>query len=227
MIAIVDDVRIAGSLILTDGKLILATETKVLTEEDYDNSVLVLIDNRPFFMESNMIGSEMIILNPFIVTESKNILQGDYVLVEYTDGTNPSGHYDHGILTRIWDVDDGPYCRIDDTEIDLAGEGHSSNTYKVLALQSEFPEKLNNMIVRRKIKTNDLVSLECTNITREELREITFGRLDIALKLTSDEEEQERLNNTKTLFDTLEISMETLEKMHVVKKPIIIDDLPL
>lgn len=225
MIAIVEDVRVSGESKLTDGKLILSRDFTTLTEEDYENAALVEIDNKPFFMESNMIGSEMILLKPFIVTESKNILQADYVLVEYTDGNNPSGNYDYGVLTKIWDVEDGPYCQIDGKEIDLAGEGHSSNTYKVLGIQSELPLKFIQMIASGKVKTNDIVSLECENITREQLREVTYGRLDIALNLTSDEEEQMRLNNTKKLFDTLEIPKETLELMHVVKKPIIIDDL--
>lgn len=59
---------------------------------------------------------------------SNEMNEGDEIVVEYTDGYKPTGSFEIGVLTRKWN--DGPYCAIDGKEIDLAGEGHSSNVYK-------------------------------------------------------------------------------------------------
>jgi hypothetical protein len=63
-----------------------------------------------------------------------DIKEGDEVSVVYTDGAmvNPREipTFITGTLTRKWNVDEGPYCMIDGKNVDLAGEGHSSNVYK-------------------------------------------------------------------------------------------------
>lgn len=230
MIGIVDDVRLITNesypddpngyqTLVTDGTLVLVPETKVIDVGDL--GCIGSTDEGRCYIEESDYDKEMTIIKPFIVTKGKNILEGDSILIEYTHGMN--GVYDYGILTKIWDEDEGPYCWIDYKEIDLAGEGHSSNTFKILADPLNFPDNYNEMIVQGKLNSCDLVSLQCNSITREELREITHIRLDVQLRRAT-EDEEEKINNTKRLFDTLTITSEMLDEMKVVKRPIFIEE---
>ena len=228
MISIVNDVRpkipLDGQLV-GDGNLLFVTETKLIQEEDFDNVGLVLLEGKVFFIESNMVGvGEMTVVKPFVVTSPKGMLEGDGIVVEYTNGDEPNGDFDYGILTRIWDVEDGPYCSIDNKPIDLAGEGHSSNLYKILAEPSDFPPNYIQMIVDGILRDGDSVSIQCRSITRDELKEVTFNRLDIKDNYTTDEEGKIKIEKTKQLFLTLPITQETLDDMKVVDKPIIIQE---
>lgn len=68
----------------------------------------------------------------FLCTK-EDIKEGDEVVVAFTNGAliNPkeTGEFIFGILTKKWE--DEPYCMIDEKNVDLASEGHSSNVYKV------------------------------------------------------------------------------------------------
>lgn len=135
-------------------KLLDATEKTFLSKGDlikyiYDGAYYFIIDiskdpiikTQPFIIAPSLkatggycASKDELIKQKYYLCTEKNIQQGDEVVIAYTDGIKASGFYKRGILTRKWDENEGPYCAINEKEIDLASEGHSSIVYKIICL---------------------------------------------------------------------------------------------